>query len=875
MHSTGSHGDVVMQLGRVIVLFVFAMLLVNRSANAVDYDQIDGMLRQMCSRGLAPTAVEICRLRALRAVEREPDRSRWTMRLMECQAQLALRSPQTDDALWQAPLDECEQYRKQYPDDPRLPWLVWQASRVELLKAQCRLAAWLAAPADDKSREAALVAVRRILSMLDELDADLGKRLPLTQSRDPNLNKQAPAKQLHELRLDGTLLRCEALALRAQAYPADSKDRIAAAGEIYRSATEVVQRAPLEWPSRDELLTAAAAAGLEIGRAGESIRVLEQIAAGSAPAVATPDGSGSMPAPPPSERARIRAASAAIEYQCRTGNAKRAANIANLFRNLFPGPESAVADIRVQLALLPDRGAAEREGELQKIIEMTKGVGQQYGDYWQRRAEALLVESAIKSPDRVTQPEMSNNPNNKPNTDTTSPSNQLAKDLVLAEVKQLLAAGKTAAAAEKLKTASETALVAGRKPQALEFALQAAAVMQKEQEWLRAADVLEKTTVADPTTAGSAAAHAQACWLTAQALKGKPSDIALAERYERSLQAQLDLWPDDAESLEPEEWLVTWLAQRKSGDDVGLWQRRLSKCKDPANMRRALTRWLESVVTLDSRRAAQPYLDQLKSEMPKLEAIHSYAVTALITAQLMTSDMQLVDAETIVGEKLATDEPKDLSGGALELWRITAALAAASQNNTAECLAKCKEADFGLLSGPIVKAWLRSMFERVDESPIERNAALGPAILCAPAWESLPKSNKDSASLQATAWRFRLLQAALDNSPLEKLTELNAGLEKLVAANTRDARTVLLAAGAEAAHFADKKAHAMRLVQQIAVAEAGQGEYAMRARMLEILWLRAAGESGKAAELAAQTSATREISQAWYRKILDTMIPKR
>ncbi len=68
-------------------------------------------------------------------------------------------------------------YRAEFPQDPRLPWLSWQAARAELLRAQQALARWLATPASVPQRDQALQSVRKVQTLVEALEKDIKERL--------------------------------------------------------------------------------------------------------------------------------------------------------------------------------------------------------------------------------------------------------------------------------------------------------------------------------------------------------------------------------------------------------------------------------------------------------------------------------------------------------------------------------------------------------------------------------------------------------------------------------------------------------------------------------------------------------------------------
>ncbi len=142
---------------------------------------------------------------------------------MECHAQAALHRAGQDEASleaiaqhWSAANRLLSEAISSRADDPRLPWLVWQDARCDLIHAQSALASYLATPANAELRDTALSLVREVMSKTDDLLADLKRRQPLAARQGRQSGSQAPAEQLAKLSLDVALLQCEALLIRVR-----------------------------------------------------------------------------------------------------------------------------------------------------------------------------------------------------------------------------------------------------------------------------------------------------------------------------------------------------------------------------------------------------------------------------------------------------------------------------------------------------------------------------------------------------------------------------------------------------------------------------------------------------------------------------------
>ena len=242
---------------------------------------------------------------------------------------------------------------------------------------------------------------------LTELEDDLKLRQPLAAKQGPNDRSQAPAEQISQLRLDVILMRCEAFLIRARLYEPGSRDRVAAATNVEAEAGGLLDRTSKEWETRPSLEVARATAWLDLDRRDEAITLLQAVVMGAE-----------------SEADRVRAAVLASEALIAAGNTSQAQAFIDLLRDLENGPEWELAEMRLSLSELTDVAKEKKEAEIAKLLARAKLVGQRYGDYWRARVDSLLTNT-------VSSADVSSN---------------TAADLVVVEVRQLLAAGNAKAA---------------------------------------------------------------------------------------------------------------------------------------------------------------------------------------------------------------------------------------------------------------------------------------------------------------------------------------------------------------------------------------------------------------------------------------------
>ena len=105
-------------------------------------DADDLTLQLMCRQGLTESAILFAQDQLKRVAESDADAyARWTQRLIECEAQAAVRSVDAADAHWKRCVEIAAEFKLKRAQDRRLPWIEWQSIRCDLLKSQDLLGA--------------------------------------------------------------------------------------------------------------------------------------------------------------------------------------------------------------------------------------------------------------------------------------------------------------------------------------------------------------------------------------------------------------------------------------------------------------------------------------------------------------------------------------------------------------------------------------------------------------------------------------------------------------------------------------------------------------------------------------------------------------
>jgi hypothetical protein len=530
------------------LLMLFLWASISSAAFADSFGAEDLALQTMQRFGLVESAIAYATAQRQRVSGDVELYARWTQRLMECEAQAALRSEDSSDKHWQRCAELADTFKREQASNRRLPWIEWQTVRCDLLRSQGLLAQWLAAPARVNVRQQSLELVRKILRDLESLEDNVKERQPLSAKQAPGSKGQASAEQLANLRVDIVLVRCEALLVRSRLYASESRDRIGAATEVSAVAGSVL----------DSLEVARAAAWLDLGKINEALSILQKYARSA-----------------DDRQTRIRAATVAIESLLDKGQISQATAFIDLLKASDSGPERYLAEVRLALVELAQLPKAQQEKAMSEIIQVAKTIGVSYGDYWRARAEALIVNSV--SSEQL--------------------SSSSAVDLITVEVKQLLQAGDSKAAIEKLLQSSRNEQSLRHGENAVRLGLLAALLLEKESQFQFAVEAVETIAAEFPESKSAANAHLQAARILAISLKAEPTNGELRKRYEAMLRRQILLWPDATESSQAIEWLKSWqLARGKLYEMADIFRQQAETSQLPDVVALALDDWLSSVL---------------------------------------------------------------------------------------------------------------------------------------------------------------------------------------------------------------------------------------------------------------------------------------
>ena len=740
-----------LRLSLFAVVFAASLIGVAAAVGAQD-DADERTLQSMCRVGLASSADAYVNARRELVGDDRGSAAKWTMLLMECHAQAALYAEASDAEFWEQCGRAYTEFIAADADNPRLPWLQWQLARCELLHAQSDMASYLAAPVNSEPREQALTRIRQLLLELEQLADDLAQRQPLAARGGTQGDMQAPAEQLAALAVDVGLLRCEALLLRLRLYPRGSADRIASATEVDQQASEILQRTEPNWPSRPQLQVAAATARLDLGQGAEAVSALEQLAINAN-----------------HRQARLRAALTAIEFfaaQSRADASNPAASgerVAGISRGYVlleylqateSGPEIDLASLQLKLAEVPRSQGAEQQAAMQELVQAAQQLGLRYGDYWRSRADALMVGAIETSPGPET--------------------NTLSADLMLVEVRQLLAAGDMAAAIHKLLALRDHEALAGRGEQAMRSAMQAAALLDRQQDWIAATDVLVPISRQFAQLPAAAEAHRQAIYYLSQSLRTSAVEPTLAARYETLLKDQLSQWPESPVSDEVAQWLSLWMTEAGRHEELAaVWLQRASASVQSPNIERALLDWLGELYYLDSAAQVQQQLAALREAWPTSPAVSMPASAEAVLLIGELTGLTPTDQQLQRGVQALTRLDVGSGEGAWKqlLLAVRWLMSIGEQQSPQAISAELLQWQPDQLPTTVRHGLARVFVAAIDETPLSEHASWAKRVKLDEVWR---EQLLGSSHPRVQASGYRLLAWSVDASAgLDGLTKLS------------------------------------------------------------------------------------------------------
>jgi tetratricopeptide (TPR) repeat protein len=443
-------------------------------------------------------------------------RAELTLELVRCYAARAVHVPPAESPpFWDMARETAAEFLRQTPNDPhsllvRVQDALTVLARGELHRQESEV---LAEPAE--ATEAALTALREAARLLQQLDDELAREIPL-RHRTPPAPGQLTADQLISLQHNVQFQLARVYRNRALCYPADSEDRLAAlTGAVERlekPLAQITDNDPLIWPIRLDLAVCLRL----LGRLPEAEALLQAIEQSEAPA---------------EFRWRAQAERVRLNLDRRQPDQALA-----VFQSGRPPAGQTAADLdfayletclaQWQSAVARDDAAADTWRN--RAAEVVRSIEHAHGPYWGRRGDLLLVRTVGLS---------------------RAGGNV---DILSRAADGLYRQGQWADAAAAYEQAGAEALAAGQADQGFALRYKAALVEHTRQQHQPASQRLRRLALDLPNQPRAPDVHLLAAWNAAQWARSQPDAI---KRYAEILEEHARQWPDSPTADSARLWL--------------------------------------------------------------------------------------------------------------------------------------------------------------------------------------------------------------------------------------------------------------------------------------------------------------------------------
>jgi tetratricopeptide (TPR) repeat protein len=418
-------------------------------------------VESLLNAGFFDLGIEYCRSRQQVATGKDSDAAaRWTSLLMQ-----SIVSKNASDAsilenpkAMESMLAEVRELANSFDDEPRAMWLKYRYQWCRWFILRRTLAAYLAVPARQALRDWSLETLR---NCFDEIEL-----LQLQIQKAPGRSEKNPAKGLPtssqwiSLTNDTLLLQADLFLLRALFYPSKSTERIATATQMLAALDKAATQISESWAGRPNVELARCNALILLDRPADALSELAKLQK----RLQQPTDAKLKS----SNRWKQRIATLSAEANRNMGNISESNKWLESVGGWTQAPEIAI-EYFANLIEAPT-GKTTSESQLAQAIQIKSEIGKRFGNYWQQRADAILLSNHLS----VSEPaSLTREPSESPSSRTPL----FKLELLLSEAKQLLAAKQWQKAIEKLNQAETLAANAKDETAALDIAINAAVVL--------------------------------------------------------------------------------------------------------------------------------------------------------------------------------------------------------------------------------------------------------------------------------------------------------------------------------------------------------------------------------------------------------------
>ncbi|WP_417747640.1 hypothetical protein [Rosistilla oblonga] len=527
-------------------------------------DRQGDLQRRLLESGMAAIAEQICRQKLADAKPGSDESATWTIRLSNAMLQRGIEQRPIDPSIWNRSSELLDGWLVGYETSRRADWIRLARAMVDFRRSQTATLSVLASPESSPLRQAALAAIRDCEDRLTQLADALQETIPLADlKRDDRL---APAAELRVVQ--GTVQRqlVRTLLARADLYPPDSDDALAAAADAAAQAETLLRKTPADDPSFGDVVRLLAESWLRVGDTHKATLALRPLL----PANESEEGD-----PTPSTATAsiwdIVPETGAMLVRIAIAEGKRSE--AQQWLDAYYSPNDYTKTVRTAPPTL-DLARLEfllsgKNPDVQSAADWAEAIEARHGAFYGRTASLRLID--LGDSDAGSDPRV-----------------------MATAAAAMLRRGEFAAAAGQYAEAANREAKGGEAESAFQHRLQAGAAYRKAGDLDAASQQLAQAGEGLTSHRLAQAAHLQAAFLLVEA--GWPGDSPRQRRYQKLLETQLRLWPEGAQTPQARQMLSQLFENRQAWADAArlwtlaagdstrtasLWRKALRSAKEP------------------------------------------------------------------------------------------------------------------------------------------------------------------------------------------------------------------------------------------------------------------------------------------------------
>lgn len=503
-------------------------------------DRQGDLQQRLLESGLAAIAEQLCQQQLADAKPGSDESATWTIRLSNAMLERGIAQRPIDPQIWTQAADVLDRWLLGYETSSRAPWIRLARAMVDFRRSQVATLSVLASPESSPLRQTALAAIRESEDRLNQLSDSLAETIPLADlGRDKTL---APAAELRVVLSTVQRQLARTLLARADLYPADSDDALAAAADAARQTEALLRKTPTDDASFGDVVRLSAEAWIRVGDTQKATAALR-------PLLPTNESDNRDPTPSPAAASVWDIVPETGALLIRIALADDRHSEARQWLDAYYPPDNYNKDVpaappELDLARLMFLLSGDSP-DIQSAADWAEAIDARHGPFYGRTASLRL-------------------------TDLGQSASEADPRVLAAAAAAMLRQGEFAAAAGQFAEAANREMATDAVEAAFNHRLQAAAAYRKADDLDRASEQLTSAGQALPDHRLAEAAHLQAAFLLVQA--GWDGDSPRRRRYQQVLQTQLKQWPQGQQTQRAREMLSQLLeSQQAWAEAAQLW----------------------------------------------------------------------------------------------------------------------------------------------------------------------------------------------------------------------------------------------------------------------------------------------------------------